>query len=74
MTIFKGLDSEKNFLKLDIFQKQSIIISLEAGMAELADAWDLKSHGELSPCRFKSGSRHSSNCSGVEQPGSSLGS
>lgn len=27
-------------------------------MAELVDAWDLKSHGLFSPCRFKSGSRH----------------
>ena len=30
-------------------------------MAELVDAWDLKSHGILIPCRFESDPRHSKN-------------
>ena len=37
---------------------RSIIILMFAGVAELADAQDLKSCGRLLPCRFKSGPRH----------------
>ena len=34
-------------------------LQMLAGVAELVDAWDLKSHGSLLPCRFESGPRHS---------------
>ena len=34
------------------------MIILVAGVAELADAQDLKSCGRLLPCRFDSGPRH----------------
>ena len=46
---------------------------LYAGVAELADARDLKSRGTQIPYRFEPGFRHHI-YRGVEQPGSSLGS
>ena len=43
------------------------VVRLEAGVAELADAQDLKSCGERSPYRFDSGPRHHLNKAPVAQ-------
>ena len=66
-----------NYILRDIIfkhpRKGDIERRLYAGVAELADARDLKSRGTQIPYRFEPGFRHHI-YRGVEQPGSSLGS